>query len=110
MAFDNAPGAPFFRVEQLGGTKVLFINKASRFFQEVHSGPKSTPDVRAALELLLFAIGDRMLDTKDTQRDWYQFEVGEWSRKLEFALGQLKQQLASSSDDDDADDEAQKAA
>jgi hypothetical protein len=112
VAFDNAPGAPFFRIEQIGGAKVLFINKSSRFFQEVHSGPKSTPDVRAALELLLFSIGDRMLDTKDTQRDWYQYEIGEWSRKLEFSLGQLKQQIATTSDDDDAEDEdeAQNAA
>ncbi|MFO1208998.1 MAG: ATP-binding protein [Amaricoccus sp.] len=109
VAFDNAPGAPFFRVEQIGGTKVLFVNKSSRFFQEVHSGPRSTPDVRAALELLLFAIGDRMLDTKDTQRDWYQFEIGEWSRKLEFALGQLKLQV-SSTGDDDSDDEVSDAA
>lgn len=109
VAFDNAPGAPFFRFEQIGGTKVLFINKSSRFFQEVHSGPKSTPDVRAALELLLFSIGDRMLDTKDPQRDWYQFEIGEWSRKMEFALGQLTQQVASASDDD-AEDEVSDAA
>lgn len=101
VAFDNAPGAPFFRAEQIGGAKVLFINKASRFFQEVHSGPKSTPDLRAALELLLFSIGDRMLEAKDTQRDWYQYEIGEWSRKMEFALGQLAQQVGS----DDMDDE-----
>ena len=109
VAFDNAVGAPFFRVEQIGGAKVLFINKATRFFQEIHSGPKSTPDVRAALELLLFSIGDRMLETKEAQRDWYQYEVGEWSRKLEVALGQLKTQVASTSDDD-AEDEVMEAA
>lgn len=109
VAFDNAPGAPFFRIEQIGGTKVLFINKSSRFFQEVHSGPKSTPDVRAALELLLFSIGDRMLDTEGTRHEWYKFEVGEWSRKMEFALGQLKEQVAGTSDDD-AEDEVSDAA
>lgn len=109
VAFDNLPGAPFFRIEQIGGAKVLFINKSSRFFKEVHSGPKSTPDVRAALETLLFSIGDRILDTKDTQRDWYQFEIGEWSRKMEFALGQLKQQVAST-DADDAEDDVSDAA
>jgi hypothetical protein len=108
VAFDNATGAPFFRVEQIGGAKVLFINKATRFFQEIHSGPKSTPDVRAALELLLFSIGDRMLEAKETQRDWYQYEIGEWSRKLEVALGQLKLQVGSTSDDD-AEDETMEA-
>lgn len=110
VAFDNAVGAPFFRIEQIGGAKVLFVNKSSRFFQEVHSGPKSTPDVRAALELLLFAIGDRILETKETQRDWYQFEVGEWSRKMEFALGQLTQQVGSSDEDDDDEDGVTEAA
>lgn len=102
VAFDNAPGGPFFRMEQIGGAKVLFINKATRFFQEVHSGPRSSPDVRAALELLLFSIGDRMLEAKETQRDWYHFEIGEWSRKMEVALGQLRQQVANA--DDDADE------
>ncbi|MDJ0977660.1 MAG: ATP-binding protein [Erythrobacter sp.] len=104
VAFDNSAGAPIFRVEQIGGAKALFINKASRFFQEVHSGPKSTPDVRAALELLLFSIGDRILDTKDTQRDWYQFEIGEWSRKLELSLGQLQLQVTSNEEENDEED------
>ena len=112
VAFDNAPGAPFFRMEQVGGTKVLFINKASRFFQEVHSGPKSTPDVRAALELLLFSISDRIIDfdPNETKRQWYDYEVGEWSRKMELALGQLKQQAANADDDGDADDGVSDAA
>jgi len=92
VVFDNLPGAPFFRVEQIGGAKYLFINKASRFFQEVHSGPKSTPDVRAALELLLFSIGDRMLEVQDDKQLWYQYEIGQWSGKMEVALGQLGQQ------------------
>ena len=101
VGFDYFLGAPFFRVEQIGGTKCLFINKASRFFNEVHSGPKSTPEVRAALELLLFSIGDRMLDVQDDKRDWYQFEVSEWSRKMEVALGQLGQQDGGVDDSDD---------
>ena len=61
MAKRSIPGGAFFEVEQIGGTKVLWLNTASRFFQEVHSGPNSSPPVRAALEILLFAIGDRVL-------------------------------------------------
>ena len=101
VAFDHLPGAPFFRVEQIGGAKWLFINNASRFFQEVHSGPKSTPDVRAALELLLFSIGDRMLEAQDDKQLWYQYEIGEWSRKMEVALGQLGQQDGDEGDGDE---------
>lgn len=109
VEFDYLPGAPFFRVEQIGGTKCLFINKASRFFNEVHSGPKSTPEVRAALELLLLSIGDRMLDVQDEKRDWYQFEVGAWSRKMEVALGQLGQQDGGADDDDDDESRSEAA-
>ena len=101
VAFDHLPGAPFFRVEQIGGAKCLFINKASRFFQEVHSGPKSTPDVRAALELLLFSIGDRVLEVQNDKQLWYQYEIGQWSSKMEVALGQLGQQDGGAVDSDE---------
>ena len=33
--------------------------------QEMHSGPASTPAVRAALEILLFSIGDRAMEGRD---------------------------------------------
>lgn len=89
VASESMPGAPFFRVDIFGGTKMLFLNTAHRFYKEVHSGPNSSPEVRAALEVLLFAIGDRMLETSDHLRDIYAHEVLEWSKKLEFALGQL---------------------
>ena len=94
------PGAPFFRVDMMGGTKVLFLNTATRFYQEVHSGPTSTPATRSALEVLLFAIGDRMLDTVDDLRDTYQYELGQWSTKLEFALSQLSQNVGADDPDD----------
>ena len=89
VAFVTMPGAPFFRIEAFGGTKMLFINKAHRFFTEVHSGSRSSPELRAALEVLLFAIGDRILDATDQLRDMYSHETVEWSKKLDYALGQL---------------------
>jgi hypothetical protein len=109
VAMRSVPGGSFFDVEQLGGTKVLWLNTASRFFQEVHSGPKSTPEVRSALEVLLFCIGDRMLEGQDTLRSFYTHEIPEWSKKLEFALAQLAQTIESSSSDDideEADEES----
>lgn len=94
----SLPGGAFFEVEQIGGTKVLWLNTASRFFQEVHSGPTSSPAVRAALEILLFSIGDRMLDGNDELRGFYVHEIPEWSRKLEVALTYLGEQLGSQHD------------
>lgn len=100
VAFDSVPGGTFFRVEQLGGTKVLFINKTSKFFTEVHSGPSSTPAVRAALEVLLFGIGDRALDSREEVQAFYAHEIVEWSRKLELALTRMGQDLSAASNED----------
>jgi hypothetical protein len=94
VAKSTVPGGSFFWVEQLGGTKVLYLNTASRFFQEVHSGPSSTPAVRAALETLLFSIGDRMLEGGEELKAFYAHEVPEWSRKLELALTYLAESMA----------------
>jgi hypothetical protein len=95
MAKRSIPGGTFFEVEQIGGTKVLWLNTAARFFQEVHSGPASTPAVRAALEILLFSIGDRVLDGRDDLKAFYAHEIPEWSRKMEFALAHLAQSISS---------------
>jgi len=99
VATRSIPGGAFFEVEQIGGTKVLWLNTASRFFQEIHSGPASTPAVRAALEILLFAIGDRALEGYDEVRAFYAHEIPEWSRKMEYALAFLGQTLAGQQDD-----------
>ena len=95
----SVPGGGFFEVEQIGGTKVLWLNTSTRFYQEVYSGPESSPAVRAALEILLFSIGDRKLDGRDDLQAFYAHEVPEWSRKLEFALSHLAQNLMTHRDD-----------
>lgn len=106
VAKRSIPGGSFFEVEQIGGTKVLWLNTASRFFQEVHSGPNSTPAVRAALEILLFSIGDRVLDGREELKAFYAHEIPEWSRKLEFALAHLAQSLTGQQDEVEATEAA----
>jgi hypothetical protein len=106
VAKRSIPGGTFFEVEQIGGTKVLWLNTASRFFQEVHSGPASTPAVRAALEILLFSIGDRVLDGRDELKAFYAHEVPEWSRKLEYALAHLAHSMGGQQDDAEATEAA----
>jgi hypothetical protein len=91
VATESMPGAPFFRIDMFGGTKMLFLNTAHRFYRDVHSGARSTPEVRSALEILMFAVGDRILETTDNLRDIYYHEVPEWSKKLDYALAQLAQ-------------------
>lgn len=94
VAKSSLPGGSFFWIEQLGGTKCLYLNTSSRFYKEVHSGPTSTPAVRAALETLLFSIGDRMLEGSEELQAFYSHEIPEWSKKLELALSYLADSMA----------------
>ncbi len=106
VAKRSIPGGTFFEVKQIGGTKVLWLNTASRFFQEVHASVSSTPGVRAALEILLFSIGDRVLDRRDELKAFYAHEVPEWSRKLEYALAHLAQSMAGQQDEHEGQEAA----
>jgi len=65
LAHENVPGAPFFRVDQLGGTTTLFLNTAHRFYTELYTGGDSKPAMRAALEVLLFSIGDCIISAPE---------------------------------------------
>ncbi len=88
---EKLPGAPFYRVQQLGGQRVLFINTAHRFYQDVYAGPDSTPRSRASLEILLFAIGATELDASDERQAFYESEKGAWSERLTAALRALEE-------------------
>jgi hypothetical protein len=85
------PGAPFFRMMQMGGQKVLYLNKAHRFYTDVYAGTNSNPAVRAALEVLLFVIGDSELDSSGDRQLFYQTERAEWSTRLNVALDLLSE-------------------
>ncbi len=87
---EHQPGGPFFRIEQLGGQVALFLNTAHRFFTEIYAGPESTPRLHAALELLLFVIGECKLDSTPERQDIYDEEIYRWSVLLPMKLGALR--------------------
>jgi hypothetical protein len=91
VEFEPMPGAPFFRVEQIGGLKVLKINMSHRFYTDLYMG--STRRNKAALEVLLFAIGECELDAQGNldRRTFYAVERAAWSEGLSSALGVLQQ-------------------
>jgi hypothetical protein len=66
----------------------------------------SSPSLRAALEVMLFSIGDCMLDAPEATQSFYRLEVPQWSGKLDYALEQLSLSVTVSSDDDDERDAA----
>jgi hypothetical protein len=91
VEFVNHPGAPFYRVEQLGGQKVLFINRAHRFYSEVYASLGSTRRSRYGLEIMLFVLGDCELRASPEVQAVYESERAEWSKYLNLALDRLSQ-------------------
>jgi hypothetical protein len=91
VEFVNHPGAPFYRVEQVGGQKVLFINRAHRFYSEVYAAPGSTHHSRYGLEITLFVLGDCELRASPEVQAVYESERAEWSKYLNLALDRLSQ-------------------
>lgn len=93
VEFEKMPGAPFFRVEQIGGMKVLKINRAHRFYSDIYAAPGNNRQMKAALEVLLFAIGECELDAQGNmdRRMFYSVERAAWSEGLTAALEMLSQ-------------------
>lgn len=90
LKYESHQGAPFFRVEQLGPQKVLYLNTSHRFYKDVYAAPESTHRMRSALEVVLFAIGAGEVDAEDERRLFYETERGAWSARLNVALSQLE--------------------
>ena len=91
VVFESLPGAPFYRVEQIGGQKVLYLNRDHRFFTNLYAGPESTPYLRASLEVMFFVLGDCELDSEKERRQFYEVERALWSSELSVTLNQLQQ-------------------
>jgi len=84
------PGGNFFEVEYFGGTKRLWLNTESRFYSDLYAACGTTAKQRFALEVLLFSIGDCILDARGEFRPMYTVELPAWTRKLEYSLAQLE--------------------
>lgn len=89
--FEELPGAPFYRMLQVGGQKQLRINLSHRFYSDMYTGPHSSPRLQAALELLLIVLGECELDSEKEREAFYRTERPEWSRRLEIMLEDLDQ-------------------
>lgn len=103
VAFEHAPGRPFFRIDRRHGARTLHLNSAHRFYEDLYDGPAATPEIRAALEVLLFSLADVILDTGDADQARTQTLIAAWSRRLEGTLGTLAARLRMGDDLDVAD-------
>ena len=91
---EATPGAPFYRVEQLGGSRAVWLNTTHRFYTRVYKGQDTTPRLRAALEVLLFVIGSCEVESIEDRARFYVSERAEWSTRLETALDILDTYLS----------------
>ena len=88
---EDMPGAPFYRMEQVGGQKVLFINKGHRFYTDLYASSKATSHVRYALEALLFVMGECEIRAKEERQMFYEQERQSWSVNLNTTLKALEE-------------------
>lgn len=103
VTFANHPGAPFYRVEQIGGQRLLEINQAHSFFSQVYAAAGADRFIRAGLEVLLFSIGEAELDAigNNDKYTFYAVEKQSWSQRLSVALESLDKFVHETDIDDD---------
>lgn len=91
VEFERLPGAPFFRVEQMGGQKILRINMEHGFYTRLYAAPGNSRTVRAGLEVLLFSIGECELDAAGNAEKsrFYKVERAAWSEVMDSCLDVL---------------------
>lgn len=93
VEYESRQGAPFYRVDQIGGQRLLYLNTSHPFFTRLYGGREAGPRTRAALEVLLFTIGSCELGAIGDRQLFYETERVEWSRMLNIALRQLEHHI-----------------
>jgi len=91
VEFATFPNAPFYRVMQRGGMKVLEVNTSHRFYTDVYASSSANKLLRAGIEVLLFSMGEAELDAlaNPDKTNFYHIEKIAWSERLEVALDVL---------------------
>lgn len=100
VVLEHARDAAFFRISREKRLRILHINSAHRFYADIYDSPAATPQLRAALEVLLFCLGDVMLEEYAGAEHLVTEQLGSWSQRLDAALEMLAEHLASSDDQD----------
>jgi hypothetical protein len=86
VEFAAIPEGPFYRPHRLSLQKRLLINTEHPFFGKVYN---IAPEIRGALEVLLFVLAERELEVKGDAETFYRAERQRWSERLRDALDTL---------------------
>jgi hypothetical protein len=104
VRIEHAAKGPFFRIEEAGDVRILHLNSAHRFYDQIYDAPASNAEFRAAMEVLLFSLGDVILDCDGESDGFGQAHVISWSARLEAALSMLASHLSQDSGQGGEDD------
>jgi hypothetical protein len=100
VAHEHLPDAPLVRASAQGGLRTLHLNTATHFHDVIYAGPDVTPEGRAGLEVLLFALGDLLLDGDEETRRRRSADLRVWSDRVERGLGGLASDLGGHEDEE----------
>jgi hypothetical protein len=82
---------PFFIPKRLGAQKRIILNTAHAFYTRLYE--PASPEVRSALEVLLFILADGEINADDERASFYKNErLYQWSPMLQHALTALVHQ------------------
>lgn len=87
IATEDLPDAPFFRVDQRGGRKILCLNRSHQFYTSYDSVAEES--ARALINAILIAYGDSELDATGERAMWFQLVRDLWSQRCHWALQQI---------------------
>lgn len=100
VCFEHVPGKPFFATGRRGGVRTLCLNTAHRFYDDIYDGPAATAELRCALEVLLFSVGDVIADSCEGATAAGSAQLLVWSERLDLALSMLSAHLRAGDDQD----------
>ena len=86
VEFTPIPEGPFYRPVRLGEQKRLVVNTDHPFYKKIYD---AAPEIRAALEVVLFVLAERELEVKKDAEIFYRAERQRWSERLRHALDTL---------------------
>lgn len=89
IELESAKEGPFYRIECLLGSTIVYVNTDHEFYTELYSKVEDNPDASTAVSHLLFALarGERMSMNESEGRKWYQSQRSIWSSNLHIFLG-----------------------
>lgn len=89
IELESAKEGPFYRIESLLGSTIVYVNTDHEFYTELYSKVEEDPDANMAVSHLLFALarGERMTLNEAEGRKWYHSQRSIWSSNLHIFLG-----------------------